>query len=170
MSGTEDTARPLKPGPLPALRRMWRRRGFGVHSPFAFDFLQRVVRGYGHGYAYYAYPELDRLAAEAGMPAARMRMAYRAALFFRKCSLEIHAPGPQKETLERMVGKYAGRVQSSAERPEERIIIAVDEGVASEPVVSALASAPCGITFRGKRMLIHAGLSHLPRLTYDVWM
>lgn len=39
------------------LKRFWHRKGYGVHSPFAFNFLTSVV--YERG-AYYAYRELER--------------------------------------------------------------------------------------------------------------
>ncbi|MCM1021663.1 MAG: hypothetical protein NC343_05140 [Muribaculum sp.] len=39
--------------------RMWRGRGFGIHSPFAFYFVNDVVR---ERYAYYAYDRIDAIA------------------------------------------------------------------------------------------------------------
>lgn len=47
---------------IPGFRRVkkaWRSRGFGIHSPFAFRFISRVLRERGE---YYAYGELRRLA------------------------------------------------------------------------------------------------------------
>lgn len=41
------------------LKRAWRSRGFGIHSPFAFRFVTRVLREDGE---YYAYRELRRIA------------------------------------------------------------------------------------------------------------
>lgn len=170
MAVGKDICQPVGGGPVSALRRAWRRGGFGVHSPFAFSFLQSVVRGYGSRYGYYAYDELDRMAAASGMPARTMRMAYRAALFFRDCRLEILATPEHREALERMMETYAGRVRGCAGDGRGRVIIALDEAVGSAGLVSELASESCGITFRGRSVLIHAGLEHLPRLTYDVWM
>lgn len=48
-------------------------RGFGVHSPFAFDFITKVLRE--RKAAYYAYPEIDALCARAhrGMSLATQR-------------------------------------------------------------------------------------------------
>lgn len=40
-------------------RRYRTSRGFGVHSPFAFDFITKVIRD--HDAYYYAYPEIDAL-------------------------------------------------------------------------------------------------------------
>ena len=40
------------------LRRWWRSRGHGVHSPFAYRFIRGVLREQGH---YYNYSEIDSL-------------------------------------------------------------------------------------------------------------
>lgn len=40
-------------------RRYRTSRGFGVHSPFAFDFITKVLRDFDA--CYYAYPEIDAL-------------------------------------------------------------------------------------------------------------
>lgn len=45
-----------------ALKRAWRSRGFGIHSPFAFRFVRLVLRERGE---YYAYSELRRMACDA---------------------------------------------------------------------------------------------------------
>lgn len=40
--------------------QQWRhKRGFGVHSPFAYDFITTTLRE-RRGYAYYAYPQISR--------------------------------------------------------------------------------------------------------------
>lgn len=40
--------------------RRWRNtRGFGVHSPFGFQIVQRVIRRQ-RGYAYYSYPDIEK--------------------------------------------------------------------------------------------------------------
>lgn len=41
-----------------SIRKAWRSRGFGVHSPFAFRFITGVLRGSGR---YYAYPALRQI-------------------------------------------------------------------------------------------------------------
>lgn len=43
---------------LNPVKKAWRSRGFGIHSPFAFRFITAVLRGRG---AYYAYPALKQL-------------------------------------------------------------------------------------------------------------
>ncbi len=59
------------------LRRAWRVRGFGVHSPFAYSYLRTVIRP-GRGARYYAEDELasrrDRLLYRIGVEAGEGRM------------------------------------------------------------------------------------------------
>ncbi len=52
---------------LGPIRRAWRVRGFGVHSPFAFNYLREIVRP-RHDGCYYA---------EGEMKSARERLLYR---------------------------------------------------------------------------------------------
>lgn len=44
------------------IRRRYRARGHGVHSPFAFAFINDVLRDH-RGYAYYSYALIDRMSA-----------------------------------------------------------------------------------------------------------
>ncbi len=59
---------------LDALRRRWRMRGHGVHSPFAFRLVTTVLRDPGQ---YYAYPEIDRMAVAGGEDPRRLRLLFR---------------------------------------------------------------------------------------------
>ncbi len=43
--------------------RWWRTRGFGIHSPFAFGFVNEIAR---ERYAYYAYPAIDSICKRIG--------------------------------------------------------------------------------------------------------
>ena len=43
---------------LKSVKRAWRSRGFGIHSPFAFRFVTCVLRGKGR---YYAYPAIRQI-------------------------------------------------------------------------------------------------------------
>ena len=45
--------------PVRRIKRLWRGRGHGVHSPFAYRFITNVLRLKGH---YYASAELERMA------------------------------------------------------------------------------------------------------------
>lgn len=63
---------------LTAPRRLMRRRGFGVHSPFAFDFIRHVI---AQPCRYYCYPELTAAAKAAGMSPKQLKLLFRIALF-----------------------------------------------------------------------------------------
>ena len=43
--------------------RWWRTRGFGIHSPFAFGFVNEIAR---ERYGYYAYPAINNMCARIG--------------------------------------------------------------------------------------------------------
>lgn len=59
-------------------RRFMRSRGFGVHSPFAFNFINGVLRP-GRGCTYYAYRSLGAICAESGgrLRVSDMRLLHR---------------------------------------------------------------------------------------------
>lgn len=60
------------------LKRAWRSRGFGIHSPFAFRFVTSVLRERGE---YYAYAELRRIA-HSGARFADLSLLFRLVCFF----------------------------------------------------------------------------------------
>lgn len=68
-----------------ALNRLKRSRGFGVHSPFAFHFITKVLK---ERLPYYAYSELDAKrtatlrAGKASMPTKSMRLIFRVVNYF----------------------------------------------------------------------------------------
>lgn len=65
---------------LTALGRYRRSRGFGVHSPFAYYFIVRVLR---EKYGYYAYRGIDRVARmSGGMKRSEARCLFRVANYF----------------------------------------------------------------------------------------
>lgn len=55
------------------------KRGFGIHSPFGFYFITRILNE--GSYAYYCYPRLNRLASSEGISQARLRRLMRISLF-----------------------------------------------------------------------------------------
>lgn len=75
----------------PARRyKRWRHgRGFGIHSPFAYDFITRTLR---ERLPYYAYSKLDVLAAEKWQGASgqrRLRLIFRIAVRFNPATAAI---------------------------------------------------------------------------------
>lgn len=55
----------------------WRSKGFGIHSPSAYGYVRSVV---AEKCAYYAYPQLDAQAKDAGMSRRTARLLMRCAL------------------------------------------------------------------------------------------
>ncbi len=55
--------------------KRWRHsRGYGVHSPFAYDLVKSVIR-IPQGYAYYGYEDIDVTAYRSGIPVSYIREA-----------------------------------------------------------------------------------------------
>ncbi len=72
---------------LTSFNRYRRSKGFGVHSPFAYYFIVRVLR---EKLSYYAYPEIDR-AAEAGRSISKVaaRRLFRIANYFQPAAIFV---------------------------------------------------------------------------------
>lgn len=90
--------------PLDAIRRAWRTRGFGIHSPMAYEMVRRVV---GCKHAYYAF---DAMAAAAGSRR-ELRLAcvlYRTALHLRPAAIDTYGTPPPAcaEALRALTGAY----------------------------------------------------------------
>lgn len=61
------------------LKRWWRGKGFGIHSPFAYYFVTRVLR---ERLPYYSYPQIDRLASSGAIPAEELKLLFRVICHF----------------------------------------------------------------------------------------
>lgn len=70
--------------------KRWRHgRGFGIHSPFAYDFITRTLR---ERLPYYAYDSIDALAADGlavNLSQRRLRLLYRIAVRFNPAVIGI---------------------------------------------------------------------------------
>lgn len=79
------------------IRRWWRGRGFGVHSPFAFRFITETLHCPAP-YGYYAYEELRRLWSEAPrhgrMPLRRLLAIYRVGVRFAPDAVTLRGSDP----------------------------------------------------------------------------
>lgn len=169
-----------------APRRLARRRGFGIHSPFAFDFVRRVI---AQPCSYYCYPMLDELAKTENVKTSVVRLIFRVALFFRPSqvkylgvcpvsvvkAVEAACPEPMKSR---------GPVLSIISAPVssidfDEVIQSVRKGYVmiflnlkkdSSASKAAWAAAEHGMMFRGSDTSIYVGLQHLPRQSYKVWL
>lgn len=91
---------------LSAPRRFMRRRGFGVHSPFAFAFLSNAIREQD---AYYAYESINALTPKRSLRKF-LRLAFRTAVVLKAKRVAVF--GPDSNLLLKAL-EYAGAKQSS---------------------------------------------------------
>lgn len=172
---------------LGAPRRLVRRRGFGIHSPFAFDFVRRVIAS---RYSYYAYPQLTAKAREAGISSGKLRLIFRLALFFRPEAIEVSGLSEQKcEAVTAAI--KAGSPEARTNAPEAGFLIATDatsretmrrvaerHGVVvvlgaarkSSGIREVWAASECGMLFRGSNVAILVNHAHLPHQIFDIWI
>ncbi len=148
--------------------------GFGVHSPFAFDFIRRVL---AQPCAYYCYPDINRLASSR-RDAACARLLFRVVLHFRPETIAI-APGV--ELSEAMIAalKAAQPLATLSghcgpfticgptfDGPIDENTVVFSLRPYTDPVETL---APTfGMTFAGSSGSVYVGLPHLPRQTFEL--
>ncbi|MDE5799957.1 MAG: hypothetical protein K2H74_02910 [Paramuribaculum sp.] len=151
---------------LSAPRRLWRRRGHGVHSPFAYDFLRRVIAQPCH---FYAYPRLDRIAAEHSLRPHLARLLYRLCLHV--APLPVSCSGTEAEALAAIVADLlpAGCPRPVAASPApEGIAFATADAIPA--LIEAWDAMPAGMLFRGTSAAIITGYPHLYHQRFDIWI
>lgn len=154
--------------------RAWRSRGFGVHSPFAFNFITGVLRDRN---AYYAYTAIG--------PSKDARRLYRVILALAPQTVVV--TGPLSDPLATAVSlakseaAAAPRIPKLAVVPPEAIvgisylrsIIASGGAVVFTDIRDCRSSeifaeiASCGMTFAGLRMAITVG-GNLPCQSFQL--
>ncbi|MBD5301335.1 MAG: hypothetical protein HDS17_07740 [Bacteroides sp.] len=173
------------------LKRAWRSRGFGIHSPFAFRFVTCVLREKGE---YYAYPALRRLAGK-GRRFRSIALIFRLVCEFRPrfvvvsgernrnevalavalADSGVQTVGSLPEDLPASVpvifvslsGDEAGRLAHLAGIQERRAVgvwIDVPRGVRQ----SLKMNLRSGMTFAGSRMFIAVCRPDLPRQDFEI--
>lgn len=162
--------------PLTLFRCMRHRRGFGIHSPFAFRFVTEVL---AQRLPYYGYTDIS------GDP--RIRLLFRLTVYFRPSTVAVFSSEPQ--LLCQAIHKASpGAHITNTSTPDFIVADAADfppeaysrliAGGASALILNALpatrhaiASAIShGMIFDNRRStLVVASLSHLPRQDFDVW-
>lgn len=139
------------------IRRLWRGRGNGVHSPFAYRFITEVLHQRD---GYYAYDELE---------SDIERMAYRVALSLspHKVTL-LHGDEALQRALD--LGRRHGLPRD--QQPEITGAEMAVKGPASAGDVAAmrrrLDAAECGMLFEGRRAAVAVMSSRLPRADYMI--
>lgn len=162
--------------------RQRHKRGFGVHSPFGYYFITKII--YEGHYGYYCYPRLNALARQSGESARHLRLLMRISTFL--ADSHICAVGASQARLSALTaGDSTRRVYAPDEyrgvssapfiyiaEPAmfhgqlgdfggDRATVVIER--CDTPAGRALlqAAAPLGMTFAGKRMavvVIHRGL------------
>ena len=125
------------------VRRAWRVRGFGVHSPFAYASLRSVIHPQG-GARYYAE---DSLASRRG------RLLYRAAV----------EAGPEAMLTvgpDTTLGTPSGEIRTYVATDPEAIVL----------LERWAATLECGVMFRGPSMAIFCLRRGIPRQRLEVAM
>lgn len=151
---------------LSAPRRLWRRRGHGVHSPFAYDFLRRVIAQPCH---FYAYTELDRLAADHGLNPRLARLLYRFCLHV--APLPVNCSGTQAEALAPIVAALLpADCPHPVAAPPAPEGMAFATGSAIPALTEAWEAMPAGMLFRGTSAAIITGYPHLYHQRFDIWI
>ena len=114
--------------------KRWRHgRGFGIHSPFAFDFITRTLR---ERLPYYAYPKLDALAAEKWQGASgqrRLRLIFRIAVRFNPATAAI--VGERNAALQKVALKAMRRDIDLKSSPSEAEMVIVNDATPSLPAI-----------------------------------
>lgn len=179
-----------------ALQRFGRSCGFGIHSPFAYDFVRRVLR---QPCAYYAYDEIDRLARQARIPSDYMRLLFRVALHLQPsavaiigdhidiCSeiLTLALPETTIQNIRNATNRsdadfmvIFGNVQNDTEITSDihaltdrgGSFIIFDMTIEENLLISPDQELKHGMSFSNGRTVVYVGKRHLPRQHFDIWL
>lgn len=171
----------------------WRRsKGFGIHSPFAFDFVGGTLREKAE---YYAYAKLRDLLDEAAADGARElpdedALTLTVRLIARFQPRRVYVGGDPSGLVVQAVRLADSRVDFTAAEPQMAIFAGRDlsaddvalarDVLSREGVVAILSRHPravdralsdgmaCGMTFRSRRRFVAVGFSRLPRQNFEI--
>ncbi|MBO4944834.1 MAG: hypothetical protein J6C91_06215 [Muribaculaceae bacterium] len=162
--------------------RQRHKRGFGVHSPFGYYFITKIIAE-GH-YGYYCYPRLNVLARKSGESARHLRLLMRISTFL--ADGHICTVGASQARISALTaGDSSRRVYTFDEYrgvssapfiyiaepalfqghlgdfAAERATVIIERCDTPEGRALLQSAAPLGMTFAGRRMavvVIHQGL------------
>lgn len=165
------------PRPSRVVKRWWRSRGHGVHSPFAFDFILNTLRGPN---PYYAFKEIDhmtrprmlklifRVACRLKVTSASVDCAPHAeivnTLYLYNPAIDFNSPAPQ------LVVTSTHRDPGSARECLARggTVIVLGERRRDKAFAPFVEGMDRGMTFGCGRLLVAVGARHLPRQHFEV--
>lgn len=162
-------------------QRYMRGRGFGVHSPFAFNFIRDVVGETRHC-RYYAYKRLEQLAKEnRGIDASTLKLIFRIACRMQpatfKCSgqwgvaaakcIKLAVPSAKESTQPTADMWIVSRgADTMPPLDEEAVVVAVDCQAATDML--AATDLEYGMVFRKGKLAVGVLREHLPRQNFDI--
>ncbi|MCM1292498.1 MAG: hypothetical protein NC111_01095 [Bacteroides sp.] len=172
---------------LAAPRHLARRRGFGIHSPFAFDFVRRVI---AQPCDFYCYEEINRMAKESGLKPPMLRLIFRISLHFRPESYQV--VGCNVDAVGRAV-KFGSPEAVLTDRQADMAIIGDTDPESCAATLKATvdragiavilnhrhhtaelrdtwSKMTCGMVFRGGTAAIIVARRHLPRQMFNLWI
>ncbi len=173
--------------------KLRRSRGFGIHSPFAFDLVLHTLRERA---PYYSYPEIRKLLADAREKGIRrlpsekeLRLTVRLVARFQPRSAEIF--GDESGLIAATIALADSRVTPTDDNPAMVIIAGRADEAAKGAAVAAvraggvvllldrrknrataqaiMASMRCGMTFYSRHKLLAVGAPHLPRQNFEIY-
>lgn len=167
-----------------APRRLARRRGFGIHSPFAFDFVRRVI---AQPCRFYCYGRLNSLARRDGIDARSLRLLFRVALFFRSVRYSI-VGGDDCRAFREAVMLGSPQAVEAADNvdlvvvapdvsgdamptvPSAGAIVVFSAGRNREIMLRMWERVEQGMIFRGSSVAVIVIRQSLPRQMFNVWI
>lgn len=152
---------------LDGIKRRWRSRGHGIHSPFAFRFVTQVLGDAGRGYAYYGYSRLPQSSSGAWL-----RLLFRLTCEFRP--ERVHASA-RLSAAERKAILLADSRVTFTEAPEASPLFTFDTHrgkvkvyTSAEALQTDAASMTGGMTFSNGREGIAVCDTQLPRQNFEI--
>lgn len=176
-------------------RHIAHRQGFGIHSPFAYDFVRQAV---AQPCRYYCYDSLNKAASMSHTKRRYARLLFRVALYLgvrQTASLTDDITATETMAL---TSAYSGMQFTSIDNAhgEQSLVIVKQYSAEQYPAILAALSAGAtiimirlrnrksatyqltdmlwadthsGMLFRGGDMAIFVGRKHLPHQRFDIW-
>lgn len=172
---------------LSAPRRLALRKGFGVHSPFAFRFVRNVL---AQPNPYYCYGKLNRIAKHSGMNPRLVKLAFRLALFARPSTAYVPRALPVFATAIAEGSPHSEIISDSSTTPPQ---LAIVENANDLPAAAACVQAQgivmvvkadhhpdllqdiwqqtsAGMLFHATSVAVIVARTHLPRQAFNIWL